>query len=86
VGSGGMTFLRPVSGGGSFKVDAGTTLSFSAVAAGSKVLLGTDAELFVSATAGFGGSIANFAAGNIIETTGLSLAARRSPSTERTTC
>jgi len=72
VGSGGMSFLKPVSGTGSFMVEAGSTLTFgAAVAAGSAVTLASGAELFVSAAGGFAGSIAGFAASNVMELTGL---------------
>jgi hypothetical protein len=67
IGSGGMSFLKPVSGSGTFQADADTSLTFrSSVAAGGKVTLGTDADLFLNGS--FGDSIAGFAAGNIIET------------------
>jgi len=73
VGSGSMAFLNTVSGLGSFDVGAGTTLKFgAAVAAGSAVTLGANADLFVDTPAGFAGSIAGFSAGNLIELTGLS--------------
>ena len=73
VGSGTMTFLKSVSGSGTFTVDAGADLKFGgAVASGSKVTLGAGADLYVTASTGFGGSIAGFALGNIIEVTGLS--------------
>ncbi len=75
VGSGGMTFLKPASGTGTFEADAGASLRFgAAVAAGSTIMLGADAELFVTAGTGFGASIAGFAAGDVIELTGLNFA------------
>jgi hypothetical protein len=69
IGSGGMSFLKPVSGSGTFQEDAGTSLTFrAAVGAGSKIAMGIDSDLFVDTTAGFAASIAGFAVGNIIET------------------
>jgi hypothetical protein len=71
VDSGTMSFLSTVSGDGSFVADASTTLKFgAAVSGGGKVTLGSFANLFVQATAGFGDTIAGFAAGNIIEMAG----------------
>jgi hypothetical protein len=43
----------------------------SSVAAGSVSVLGADAELITSASAGYAGSITGFAAGNLIELAGL---------------
>ena len=71
VDSGTMSFLSTVSGDGSFVADASTTLKFgAAVSGGGKVTLGSFADLFVQATAGFGDTIAGFAAGNVIEMAG----------------
>lgn len=72
VGSGTMQFLGTISGTGTFNVGAGTTLQFeAAVNAGSTVDLGTNSDLFMKSSAAFAAEISGFAAGNLIELTGL---------------
>jgi hypothetical protein len=75
IGSGSMTFLSNVSGTGAFNVGTGTALSFAnAVAAGSTVNLGADSHLTIQATAGFGGKVAGFATGDVIDFAGFGFA------------
>ena len=66
-----MTFLAPVSGTGTFDVQAGALTFGAAVAAGTTVNLGTDTDLTIQALAAFAGKISGFAAGDFIGIAGL---------------
>ncbi len=73
VTGGTLTFGSSVAGGGTLLLAANSGMTFEGnVAAGSTAMLGADSTLDVSATAGFGATIADFTHGDVVLLAGLS--------------
>ena len=75
VGTGAIEFANAVTGAGSMKIDAGTTLELgSTVAAGTYNFAASTGTLQIDSLAGFSGSVTGFVAGDVLDLAGQAVA------------